>query len=103
MLIYYSSAQNTFCAEDFCSIIIERVIKAHRCPIVVAKPTDTLSYTKGILRVYKKQVISSAQLSARENFFLKNTTSGKRLIISLPAYILVNNYATFALGLLMYS
>ena len=25
---------------------------------------------------------SSAQLSARENFFLKNTTSGKRLILN---------------------
>ena len=29
--ILKSSAQNPFRAEDFCSIIIERVIKAHRC------------------------------------------------------------------------
>ena len=33
---------------------------------------------------------------ARKNFFLKNTTSGERLIISLPAYILVNNCASIA-------
>ena len=42
-------------------------------------------FTACIPKVYKTYVISSAQLSARENFFLKNTTSGKRFITSLPA------------------
>ena len=34
-------------------------------------PNSHLSYTRDILRVYNWEVISSAQLSARENFFQK--------------------------------
>ena len=41
-------------------------------------------FTACIPKVYKTYVISSAQFSARENFFLKNTASGKRFY-SLPA------------------
>ena len=38
---------------------------------MLAKLMGNSSYTKDIPRVYKRQVISSAQLSGRENFFQK--------------------------------
>ena len=46
--------------------------------------------TKGILRVYKWKVIYSAFLSAYENFFLKNPTSGKRLIFNVSRLLYVS-------------
>jgi hypothetical protein len=41
-------------------------------------------------------VLSSAQLSAHENFFLKNTTSGKRLIFNTSRLLSTCSSATLA-------